>query len=391
MYRIRRFSGLLLFVLPLAALLLAGCVGLSPIMSHQGRLVDGSGNPVADGDYEIVYKIFDAATAGNEKYTETQTVAVKDGYFTTSVGMTGPIDPTVFATSAWLEVTINGETLTPRQLLQGSPYAFSLATGAVVQGLQTIERDFAGQTKTGAALTVINADSSATGGHGLLAINRAAAAGGARDEVAALQARAVGGVAGDATGAYGAIITSTAYRGLYAKGASIYYSAYVDGDLFVGGNCVGCLVAYYGQNAGSAAIRPGDLVAVDGVVADPDLGTPVMQVRRATSAADAVIGVATGAASRAPVGEFNGVTTGGFSKRAGAAQRGDYVVIAVQGLVQARASDAALRPGTSVGPSTDGVVAAAGGPFRALSAVDANGLVWVMVGATPVGGAPGGQ
>jgi hypothetical protein len=363
---------------------LTGCVGLAPVMSHQGRLLDASGNPVPDGDYEVNYAIYQAETGGTAVYTETQTVNVQDGLFTTSIGLSSLIDPTVFAGPTWLEVSVGGEVLTPRQRMQGAPFAFSLATGSVVQGIQTIDREFAGQTETGAALTVINADTSATGGHGLLAINRAAAAGVDRDKVAALQGRALGGVTADGTGSYGAIITSEAYRGMYAKGGTNYYAAVFDSnagiELVGGGTCSGCALMYYGQNAGAAPIRAGDLVAVDGVVVDADLNIPVMQVRKATSPADAVIGVATGAAARRPIGEFNGVTTGGFEATAGSAAQGGYVRVVVQGLVQARAAGTSLQPGTAVSAGVDGVVADRGGRYQALSAVDENGMVWVMVG-----------
>jgi hypothetical protein len=107
-----------------------------------------------------------------------------------------------------------------------------------------------------------------------------------------------------------------------------------------------------------------------------------MQVRRATGPGDAIIGVAAGAATRAPVGEHNGVITGGFDAKTGPAAAGDYLSVAVQGLVQARAADAAPVPGDSLTAGPDGaVVAAAGGGFtRTLSAVDGDGLVWVMLG-----------
>lgn len=380
----QRVGVLVFFLVGLAALVLSGCVGLAPVMSHQGRLLDASGNPVPDGDYEITYSIFQAETGGTAVHTETQTVPVKDGLFTTSIGLSSAIDPTVFAGPTWLEVRIGGEVLTPRQRMQGAPFAFSLATGSVVQGIQTIDREFAGQTETGAALTVINADTSATGGHGVLAINRAAAAGANREKVAAFQARALGGVSADSTGSYGAIITSAAYRGMYVKSDPIWFAAIFDSaagiELTGGGTCTGCALVYYGQNAGAAPIQAGDLVAVDGVVVDADLNIPVMQVRKATSPVDAVIGVATGASTRRPVSEFNGVTTGGFESAAGSASQGGYVRVVVQGLVQARAATTSLQPGMAVSAGTDGVVADGAGHYRALSNVDKNGMVWVMVG-----------
>lgn len=387
MFRNRQTGRLLVLALPFALLILTACAApkLVPTFSHQGRLLDETGNPVADGSYDVLYSIYNVETGGTAVYTDTQSISVEDGLFTTSLGgLTESIEPTVFSQPAWLEISIEGETLTPRQSLQGAPYAFSLVSGAAVQGSEPLDRELAGQTNTGAALLVLNNDGTAGGGHGLLAINRAAASGDARANVAAFQARALGGVVVDGTGSYGAIITSQAYRGMYVKANDIYYAAVFDTPTGIsitgGGVCSGCAMAYYAQNAGSAAISAGDFVAVVGVEMDADLNIPVMRVRRATGPDDAIIGVAAGAATRKPVGEFNGVATGGFDAANGPAAAGNYLSVVVQGLVRARAADTGLQPGASLTASTDGAVAATAGGFtKALSAVDGDGMVWVML------------
>ncbi|MFO7664037.1 MAG: hypothetical protein R6X18_15790 [Chloroflexota bacterium] len=374
----RRFTVFLLIALSLVVLVLSGCgvIRLTPQMSHQGRLLDASGNPVPDGDYEIVYRLFHVATGGTAVHTENRTVAVQDGLFTTDIGLSAAIDPTLFSRATWLEIEVDGETLTPRQRLQGAPYAFSLTSGSVVQGAETIDRDYAGQQDTGAALTVWNTDGTVTGGNGLLAVNQASPTESAdREKTAALQARALGST-------YGAIITSQSYRGLFVRSAPTWYDAYFMGDvgIFVNGNCTGCAMAYFAQNAGNVPIESGDFVAVVGVVADPDLNTPVMQVRKATAADDVVIGVSSSAATRDPVGEVNGVITGGFNLAEGPAPAGGYLSVVVQGLVQARAANNGVQPGAYLTAGTDGAeVSAADGFTRALSTVDGDGLVWVML------------
>ena len=385
MNRLHRTERLLFLVLPLILLFLSACAAkLTPNLSHQGRLLDENGSPVADGNYDVEYKIYQAASGGTAVYTETSTVSVEDGLFTNALGLTTAIDPTIFAQPTWLEVTINGETLTPRQRLQGSPFAFSLVSGSTVQGAQPLARTYAGQEDTGASLSVLNNDATATGGHGLLAINRAAATGDDRAKVAAFQARAVGGDGPNGTGAYGAIIYSEGYRGLYARGGPpSYFAGVFDSPTGIyiigGGGCTNCALAYNAMNVGDGPIAAGDFVAVVGVELDAELNIPVMQVRKATSASDAVIGVAAGAAVRDTVGEHNGVTTGGFEGASGPAAAGGYLSVVVQGLVQARAADAGLQPGASINAGVDGAVAAAGGFTRALSAVDGNGMVWVML------------
>lgn len=386
MYRTRYTGRMLFLVLPLILLFLSACAAkLTPNLSHQGRLLDENGAPVADGNYDVQYKIYQSLSGGTAVHTETSSVAVKDGLFTNSLGLSSAINPDIFAQPTWLEVTVNGETLTPRQRLQGAPFAFSLVSGSTVQGSQPLARTYAGQEDTGAALTVLNNDATATGGHGLLAINRAAATGADRSNVAAFQARAIGGVGANSTGAYGAIIYSEGYRGLYARGGPpTYFAGVFDSPTGIqivgGGSCVGCALAYNAQNVGDTPIVAGDFVAVVGVELDADLDMPVMQVRKATSPADAVIGIATGAAVREDVTEVNGIKAGGFDGADGPAAAGSYLTVVVQGLVQARAADTSLQPGASINAGTDGAVAAASGGFTtALSAVDGNGMVWVML------------
>jgi hypothetical protein len=91
----------------------------------------------------VTFKLWDALTAGNLIYSETQSVTVTNGAFNVQIG-TGAVQtpPNVaIATIAfdipyWLEITVGtggtAQTLAPRQPLASVPYAFkaaSLASG----------------------------------------------------------------------------------------------------------------------------------------------------------------------------------------------------------------------------------------------------------------------
>jgi Fe-S cluster biogenesis protein NfuA len=174
---------------------------------------------------------------------------------------------------------------------------------------------------------------------------------------------------------------------MYAKGASSsivnWYAAVFDSvsgiNLIGGGSCTGCTMAYFAQNAGVEAIQPGDFVATQGVVVDPDLNVPVMQVVKATSAADPVIGVASSAMRRTPVGDYYGVKTGGFDAREGTAAAGEYLSVVVQGLVQARVDELQVQVGDKLTLQNSALeVASDGGVARAMSTPDENGMVWVL-------------
>jgi hypothetical protein len=362
-----RFLPMLLAVL--GALFMTGCA-LEPVFTYQGRLLNDGGGPVADGNYNGQFVLYTAQTGGTAVYTMTESIAVEDGLFNVELGNSN-VPTEIYRQPLFMEVSINGETLSPRQPLRGAPYAFSLASGAVIQGNELLTRTLSGQENTGAALMVVNANNSLNGGHGLLGINSSQST---TDPTAA--------VAGIAQGeGYGGFFRSQGFRGLYAEGGD-GPAGYFAGDIEVTGDCNGCTMAYYARNDGSAAIAPGDLVTAVGVEVDAVSGAPVLLVRRAASGSDAVVGVATGSAERAPTTNVGGTTIGGFTSKGGATQAGGYLSVVVQGLAQVRVSSAdGVAIGDRLTASSEGAVVSAevGGVARVMSAPDRNGLVWAMI------------
>ena len=114
--------------LTLAALLGVGGIAhaqvtASPsVINFQGRLAAPSGSPVPDGTYSIKFLLFDAVTAGIEKWNKTvSNVQVKNGTF--AVALDGFASDT-FNSNLWMEVKIgNDAALTPRTSLVSVPYA----------------------------------------------------------------------------------------------------------------------------------------------------------------------------------------------------------------------------------------------------------------------------
>ncbi len=141
---------------------LAGCSGasLGPLMSYQGRLTNPSGQPL-NGTFSFRFRLFHSVTGGTAIYTQTQNIVVTDGLFDTSVGPTSILSnvrPEMLARPLWMDVTINGEVLAPRQQLLGAPYAFTLMPGAVVSS--TFTSAVAG-VATDAILTLVNSSTAA--------------------------------------------------------------------------------------------------------------------------------------------------------------------------------------------------------------------------------------
>ncbi len=99
--------------------------GIPETINYQGILTDAAGVVVPDGDYNITFKLYDAASGGSELWNETKSVAVADGIINTELGSATPIPLPIFSDAAWLGITIeSGSELTPRIALTSVPYSF---------------------------------------------------------------------------------------------------------------------------------------------------------------------------------------------------------------------------------------------------------------------------
>jgi len=107
---------------------------ITPLMSYQGRLVEG-GKPVT-GTRTMIFRLFNVSSGGTAFWTETKSITVADGLFQTALGSSTPFNETILANmdqNLWLEIEVGGVKL-PRQQLMGAPYAFALAPGAQATG-----------------------------------------------------------------------------------------------------------------------------------------------------------------------------------------------------------------------------------------------------------------
>ncbi len=110
------------------------------LINYQGVLRDAAGKPLS-GTYDMAFSFYDAATSGNLLLTDTHATAgsgavtVTGGLFNAALGSGALSPPTtpflsVFAnhTNVWLEVSIGGETLSPRVQVVSAAYAQSAHT-----------------------------------------------------------------------------------------------------------------------------------------------------------------------------------------------------------------------------------------------------------------------
>ncbi len=121
------------FFLPLLSLIFlvllsASCYADVPqVISFQGRIVDANGQPLADGNYSMTFKIWDALAAGSQLWTETQgTVSVTNGLFSVLLGSVTSLSSLTFNQDYWLEITVGASTYSPRQRITSSAFALNV-------------------------------------------------------------------------------------------------------------------------------------------------------------------------------------------------------------------------------------------------------------------------
>ncbi len=119
----------------------ASAADLQPVFTYQGSL-DQNGSP-ATGSYSMNFRLFDAATSGNQLGSTITygTVNVNDGLFQVILNSGAEFGPTAFnGERRWLEITVNGETLSPRTALTPAPFAQRSQTSALAEQAQLSER-----------------------------------------------------------------------------------------------------------------------------------------------------------------------------------------------------------------------------------------------------------
>jgi hypothetical protein len=98
-------------------------------MSYQGVLADGSGVPVADGTYNLTFRLYAVATGGTPLWSEIQALVVEDAIFNAILGSVTTLN-LPFDDQYWLGVSVDGGAeLTPRVALTAAPYAFRTRYG----------------------------------------------------------------------------------------------------------------------------------------------------------------------------------------------------------------------------------------------------------------------
>ncbi len=124
------------------ALLVTLCVAASApaqnmAFTYQGRITSGVGGSPSTGPVNLVVKLFATDTGGSPIGTQTiNGVPLLDGIFTVTLNSAGEFSANPFAAGSdrWVEITVDGVTLAPRQKLSVAPMAAFSAAPWVMNG-----------------------------------------------------------------------------------------------------------------------------------------------------------------------------------------------------------------------------------------------------------------
>lgn len=116
---------LLLAIVGIAAIATTALADVPRTMSYQGILRNADTSLVPDGNYQLTFRLYEAATGGSPVWAETQVLAVSRGLFTATLGVVAPLSME-FDHQYWLSTQIGGEAeLAPRVMLASAPSALN--------------------------------------------------------------------------------------------------------------------------------------------------------------------------------------------------------------------------------------------------------------------------
>lgn len=121
-------------------------VAAVPMLSYQGRLLDPlTGQAKPDGSYTMTFRLYAVATDGSALWTESKSVTVNKGLFSTLLGDTTALDQTIFnGQDLFLGITVSSDPeTTPRQRIAHVAYAIYAATAGNANNAARLENNSA--------------------------------------------------------------------------------------------------------------------------------------------------------------------------------------------------------------------------------------------------------
>ncbi len=111
-------------ILTMLSLFILTGAGFTQTIGFQSYILDDD-EPLADGQYNITFRLYNQAEEGETIWEETQEVTVSSGVFHVELGSVDPISILPFNTQYWVSVQLPGRDEMGRLKLSHAPYAFS--------------------------------------------------------------------------------------------------------------------------------------------------------------------------------------------------------------------------------------------------------------------------
>jgi len=109
-------------------------------MNYQVMLTDDYGEPLADQAVTLFFTLHTGPTGGTLLWSESHNDTTNSiGVVSLTLGETSPLVPEHVETPTWLQVAVNGATLSPRRELVSSPYALQAGNAATLAGVDPEE------------------------------------------------------------------------------------------------------------------------------------------------------------------------------------------------------------------------------------------------------------
>ena len=102
-------------------------------ISYQGFLTNENGQPANDMLYNVKFRLYRELEGGNHFWEESQTIFVKDGFLSATIGSTNEINEVPRTT--YLEIEVGGSILDPRQEMTSVFYSVISDTSYFAKGL----------------------------------------------------------------------------------------------------------------------------------------------------------------------------------------------------------------------------------------------------------------
>jgi hypothetical protein len=107
----------------------ADAITIPQMLSYQGKLTDTAGVPVPNGNYSVVFKLYAVPSGGSPFWSESQSVATRDGLFAVLLGAVTPIGAVPDAGALYLGMAVGGGAeLAPRVHIVSTAYAYKADT-----------------------------------------------------------------------------------------------------------------------------------------------------------------------------------------------------------------------------------------------------------------------